>query len=445
MVLRDAAIGSSATANRGGGIFSDGCDVSLVRSSITDNSTSGTGDGGGIFMMDAPGGGTADLLSIVDSRVSGNVAGDDGAGVFIDEAAATVNIERSTISGNRAPSPTGCSCGGGLYLAEVGPTTIDSSTISGNESDAGGGVLAESQSFTMRNTTVTGNSGQGAGVYLENQSGSPFTISNSTIAGNAAADSEGGGIYFFGSSAGTSDLVLTSTIVAGNTAETDPDIHNAFSGSGDVLADHSLIGTAAGVLRLTEAAPGTNKLDTGPIELGPLADNGGPTQTMLPALGGPAIDAGIANGLATDQRGLARTVDQPLTPASGGSDGTDIGAVEVADSELSGAGLKAKKKQKQKGKKVKLVVEVSAAEPVTASASGTVKLGKKKLPLTKPSADLNPGASKKLTLKPKGKRAAKKIAKTLAKGKAAKASVAVTFADPAGNTDQASIKAKLVD
>src|SRR5262249_61552539 len=44
--------------------------------------------------------------------------------------------------------------------------------------------------------------------------------------------------------------------------------------------------------------------------LGPLQDNGGPTQTMAPLPGSPALGAGsTANAPATDQRGLPRVVD----------------------------------------------------------------------------------------------------------------------------------------
>ncbi|MCW3013364.1 MAG: peptidase fungalysin, partial [Solirubrobacterales bacterium] len=43
--------------------------------------------------------------------------------------------------------------------------------------------------------------------------------------------------------------------------------------------------------------------------LGPLADNGGATRTMAPALPGPAIDTGVASGCpATDQRTVARPI-----------------------------------------------------------------------------------------------------------------------------------------
>lgn len=50
---------------------------------------------------------------------------------------------------------------------------------------------------------------------------------------------------------------------------------------------------------------------------------------MLPAPGSPAIDAGFAGELATDQRGLPRPVDLPGVDDVPGGDGADIGAVEV--------------------------------------------------------------------------------------------------------------------
>ena len=66
--------------------------------------------------------------------------------------------------------------------------------------------------------------------------------------------------------------------------------------------------------------------------LGPLQDNGGPTQTMALPLGSPAIDAGNPSGctdgfghlLTTDQRGMPR-------PDLGDSGGCDIGAYESQD------------------------------------------------------------------------------------------------------------------
>jgi hypothetical protein len=63
-------------------------------------------------------------------------------------------------------------------------------------------------------------------------------------------------------------------------------------------------------------------------QLGPLGDNGGPTQTHMPLAGSPAIDTATSGGCpAADQRGIGR-------PADGNGDGVaacDVGAVEFLD------------------------------------------------------------------------------------------------------------------
>jgi hypothetical protein len=452
LVLRNAAItGSVAKGVGGGAIFSDGCDVSLVSSAITGNTAQGSnpnGDGGAILLRDSAGGGTADTLSIVDSRISENKAGHDAGGIFVDDAPAAVTIERSTISGNSA-TLTSFGAGGGLYLNDAGPVAIDSSTFSGNAAGEGGGMFVAGQRnpFSIRNSTFSGNSAQGGGLYLDNRAGQPMTIADTTVAANTGGDSSAGGIYFFGGSTGD-DLALTSTIVADNTAgpgRDGPDLYGGSSSDGKVLLDHSLIGSTSHGPPLVETVPGSNLLDAGSAQLGPLADNGGPTLTMFPEPLSPAIDAGVANGETVDQRGLLRTVDQPLVPTPSGSDGTDIGAVELPDTTLEGADASAKKKQKQKGKKVVIKVEVGASENVSVTASGEVKLGSKTLALTTPVVQAAAGQTVTLKLKPTSKRATRKIVKALTRGKKPKASIAVDFTDLAGNSGEASATVKLVD
>ncbi|HLF84050.1 MAG TPA: C25 family cysteine peptidase [Blastocatellia bacterium] len=60
-----------------------------------------------------------------------------------------------------------------------------------------------------------------------------------------------------------------------------------------------------------------------------MGNYGGPTQTHHLQVGSPAIDKGISNSLATDQRGIARTVDNPAIANPSGGDGTDIGSFEA--------------------------------------------------------------------------------------------------------------------
>jgi hypothetical protein len=77
-------------------------------------------------------------------------------------------------------------------------------------------------------------------------------------------------------------------------------------------ASHNLLGDGTGS-NLMPANPDANGNIVGsrtmPIhpKLGPLADNGGPTQTMALLSGSTAIDAGTTTGApATDQRGVSR-------------------------------------------------------------------------------------------------------------------------------------------
>jgi hypothetical protein len=121
------------------------------------------------------------------------------------------------------------------------------------------------------------------------------SVSNSTLAGNSA--SLGGGIL----SGSVNAPQVGSTIVAGNTGGSAPDVYETVSSQG-----HNLIG-------ITDGSSGWTATDlTGSVAsplnalLGPLANNGGPTQTVALLPGSPAIDAGGDTGPSTDQRGLPR-------------------------------------------------------------------------------------------------------------------------------------------
>ena len=246
--------------NGGGGIL-NWQSLTLVRSAVTGNETPLAG--GGIH--------NTGTMVIRESTIDSNHSQMDEGGIFNREGA-TLEIVASTVSNNRADRYTG-------GITNYATLSLVSTTISGNEAPLGGGVQ---------------NLGEGQ-----------MTATNSTIAFN-----EGGGEGGLRNTGG--DATITNTIIAGNSGD------QCLQASGGSLTSngHNLAGDDTCDL----TGPGDLSNIANPM-LGPLADNGGPTQTHALLPGSPAIDAGSPDcpPPATDQRGVAR----PQGPAC------DIGAFEA--------------------------------------------------------------------------------------------------------------------
>ena len=207
--------------------------------------------------------------------------------------------------------------GGGIGT-DSGTVFVTDSTVSGNSSGGYGGGIYGAVSLT--NSTVSGNSSRynGGGIY-----GTAF-LTNSTVTGNFASR-EGGGIRTRDS------ITLHNSIVAGNTANIrSPDLSLRFISRVEI--NNSLIGNTAGS-GVTDAT-GTGNILNQPALLGPLADNGGPTQTHPLLAGSPAIDAG-SNALAVDENGVPLTIDQ-RGQTRNFSGTVDIGAFEFERALLLG-------------------------------------------------------------------------------------------------------------
>jgi hypothetical protein len=244
-----------------------------------------------------------------------------GRGIVNDESGHTATIIGSTISGNS---------GGGIGNYDS-TLTLTGSTVSGNGTSGtgvGGGIWNEGEhpvgTVTVTNSTLSGNSaGTGGGIY---NSWATVIVRDSTISGNSAAV-EGGGIYNYGNSGITYEGVfILNTIVAANSAPTSPDVENTgvvpiavgqWSSRG-----HNLIGDGSGISGWkTTDLVGTDGQPLDP-KLGPLQVNGGPTTTLAPLVGSPALAAGDPTGAPLwDQRGpgYARVVNGHM----------DMGAVET--------------------------------------------------------------------------------------------------------------------
>jgi hypothetical protein len=291
--------GGNGGASYGGGAYSAGTGASLSLQSgtvITGNKAIG-GNGG---------------VNGAHSVVKSSRGKSYGGGVYFNQ---DVDITEVTISKNSA------GIGGGIADYK-GTLTMAACTISQNKANhgGGGGLWIGSGSASIQNSTIAKNSasGDGGGFSLGNTSG--VTIHNSTIAQNTAKDT-GGGFDIFSSTG----MEIISSIIALNTAKTDADMSSTGSAPNVSfsLIQHVTAGTEINDLGHNLAA------NTNPL-LGPLADNGGPTQTMLPKSNSPVIDQGNnPDSLTTDQRGTGFVRIDDYLNITNASDGADIGAVEV--------------------------------------------------------------------------------------------------------------------
>lgn len=219
-------------------------------------------------------------------------------------------------------SPSGDQAGGGAGMGGAifnmqGQLTVNDSTIAANTAVGG--------------TDNVPDHGKGIGGAVFNMSGT-FTATGSTFAANTAAyyAAQIYNLVYDAQTARTAQTTLRDTIVTNGVGPVDVASNKtdyiipANKGTADIdMSQFDLVRSSSAQEHGTVSG---SPLTADPA-LGPLADNGGPTATMAPAPGSPAIDAGFAFGLTTDQRGLRRTFDFPSIPNAG--DGTDIGALEV--------------------------------------------------------------------------------------------------------------------
>ena len=230
------------------------------------------------------------------------VSGGDGR-VFLVEQNATLDLSGVTLTGSRNASA--------VLLFGSGMTFRATNVVfSGNTAANGAAIDATGGTVELAHSTLTANvaTGKGGAIYLGG-AGSRVTAVNTTISGNTAPD--GAGI-----AADQGLATVRGTTVAQNAGG--PDVRGA------IAAHASIVGSCAGAIGSlganASADPACALERTAPLQLGPLADHGGATATMVPAPGSPAVDAdpSCAAG-AVDQRGLAR----PQGVAC------DAGAVEV--------------------------------------------------------------------------------------------------------------------
>ena len=334
LTVNDGTVISNNIAPLGGGIYNKGS-LSLSNVTVSNNLARATGggsaaSGGGIY--DASG-----AVAVTGGSITGNTAATAGGGVFVNTGALTITA-LAVIEDNSAELGGGIdNAGGTLSLTNVfilsntasdgagvansGNMTIAIVTFSGDSAGVAGGGIYNTGSGTVTDVTFGSDASLGLpGDSAGSQGGGIFnsgtlTFTNSTIAADSA--SVGGGIYNSASTtpalpgtlttlnvtiaenSGGGGLYLNSgtatlynTIVALNTSGGTADDISTAPGV-TVAADSSFDLTGTGGSGGLSAA-NNNQLDIGTanLDLGALADNGGPTETVALLTGSDAIDKG---------------------------------------------------------------------------------------------------------------------------------------------------------
>ncbi len=209
-------------------------------------------------------------------------------------------LSRLTLSKGRANGR-----GGAIHAEGNSVLILDRCTLVGHDAAEGGAIFSLG-SLSLSQCTLTGNTSSYGGAI---QCQGITRMTRCTITGNEAY--AGGGIFNK-----STTLSVEYSVVAGNSA--------GGGGGRDIFNENALLEYSGSNVVQSVANSGTGRVSgpaaiNAPPLLAPLGKYGGPTQTMPPLRGSPALDAGGTTILDTDQRGLPRLFGSAV----------DIGAVEA--------------------------------------------------------------------------------------------------------------------
>lgn len=270
-------------------------------------------NGGGLIIN------TGSTVYVTDSMFIGNTASSDigsgeGGAIY---TYGTLIVGNSTFSGNTAYRAGAISCNGNAATLNISGNTFSSNTAV-SDSVGDGGALFVACNAEILNNTFVGNTANhnGGGLFADNDT-NPVLVTNNTFYNNAGVS--GGGVANYGL------MTITNSTFSNNNSANGGAVWNGLGGILS-LRNSILANSLAGVdCRKSDGAPaieninnliettgadffscGTSLLTSDPV-LGPLQNNGGPTQTMAIGPGSPAIDAGDdATCAPADQRGEKR-------------------------------------------------------------------------------------------------------------------------------------------
>ena len=325
LTLMESTI-SDNSAHFGGGIANREGSLTVIDSAIVMNSADGCAVGA---VLCSGGGGVwnSGMLTMENSSVTGS-SSDWGGGIF-NRGVREPTIINSSVSGNSAGFD-----GGGLLNFET-LTLIDSTVADNIAGQSGGGIANAAGTLEVSNSTLSRNTAASAGGGIFNPVGAAADLENTTVSTNTA--DTGGGVYTGG------ELLLVSSTIAANDAPTASAIYDP--GAPDPgprsIANTLIEGDCAGTPFDSDGynieSPGntcgfdqvTDQPSQAQLNLGPLADNGGPTETHALLENSVAIDR-IPDTECLDESGEPLTADQRGEPRpAGASSMCDVGAFEA--------------------------------------------------------------------------------------------------------------------
>ena len=287
------AYGAGVRSTNGGTLDCDNCTFSNNRV-VAGTVVAAKAHGGAIAMLGASGTNLVLNASLIDGNeaIDGTAGTASVGGVFVDQG--TTRIDKTTFSNN---------LNGAAYIHDA---YVTESIFHDNEAFADAfaplyGALGFTGESNISNSTVSDN---GAGI---SNFGAATDVMFCTIKDNADGGPRHG--------------IANHDLFGANTYATATVVDEPLGGCSGTITS---FGFNLDRTNTCNFIGGGDVINTDPL-LGPLADNGGPTLTHLPATGSPVVDTGPLDGLLNDQRGIAR-------PQDGDNDGTarrDRGAVEL--------------------------------------------------------------------------------------------------------------------
>jgi hypothetical protein len=213
--------GGVAMANATSPIVNYTYNLTITNSTISFNHAGDAGGG-----IDTDGGTSSSNVTITGSLITGNTDQHQGAGVYIDALeqvpgvfqGAPMTMTNTIVSNNSAIGAGITASGGGISNAGNGLMTLANCTISANFSGGQGGGFSDENnqgSLAVTNSYFLDNSATMDGGAIQ-EGGPSITITNTEIKGNSSGGSAvaGGGGIFISNTNTTIDLNTTVTITA---------------------------------------------------------------------------------------------------------------------------------------------------------------------------------------------------------------------------------------